>query len=256
MSVVDLSLGFVYYVIVAELCPPVAEVLEGIHNIVDIVVVFVREGGKLLRALYLGVGNGVVIQVKCTFGKIYIRSYIAGADRSGAAFYADVVRADGGAYYGEILVCEAVLVVVAGVYGYAVSHRNFHFFQQVFVYNTLVGAFRHSAGGDCEQIHAVRYGIRLCNKVAGPCVDAVRAYSPLYVVLRPQGFNVAFGQAEGGEHLYIHELLLIQIFIAGVFHIRCCGLETGEKRYGESYEYGYGKKTVFAVFYFPYEIFS
>ena len=82
MSVVDLSLGFVYYVIVAELCPPVAEVLEGIHNIVDIVVVFVREGGKLLRALYLGVGNGVVIQVKCTFGKIYIRSYIAGADGS------------------------------------------------------------------------------------------------------------------------------------------------------------------------------
>lgn len=81
-------------------------------------------------------------------------------------------------------------------------------------------------------------------------------YSPLYVVLRPQGFNVVFGQAEGGEHLYIHELLLIQIFIAGVFHIRRCGLETGEKRYGESYEYGYGKKTVFAVFYFPYEIFS
>ena len=96
----------------------------------------------------------------------------------------------------------------------------------------------------------------LCNKVAGPCVDAVRAYSPLYVVLRPQGFNVVFGQAEGGEHLYIHELLLIQIFIAGVFHIRRCGLETGEKRYGESYEYGYGKKTVFAVFYFSYEIFS
>lgn len=72
----------------------------------------------------------------------------------------------------------------------------------------------------------------------------------------PQGFNVVFGQAEGGEHLYIHELLLIQIFIAGVFHIRRCGLETGEKRYGESYEYGYGKKTVFAVFYFSYEIFS
>ena len=169
---------------------------------------------------------------------------------------ASAVSGCGPAYYGEILVCEAVLVVVAGVYGYAVSHRNFHFFQQVFVYNTLVGAFRHSAGGDCEQIHAVCYGIRLCNKVAGPCVDAVRAYSPLYVVLRPQGFNVVFGQTEGGEHLYIHELLLIQIFIAGVFHIRRCGLETGEKRYGESYEYGYGKKTVFAVFYFPYEIFS
>ena len=256
LSVVDLFQGFVYYVVVAELCPPVAEVLKGIYNIVNIVVVFVCERGELFRALHLSVGNGVVIQVKCTFGKIYIRSYIAGADRSGATFHADVVRADGGAYYGEILVCEAVLVVVAGVYGYAVSHRNLHSFQQVFVYNTLVRAFRHSAGGDCEQIHAVCYGIRLCNKVAGPCVDAVRAYSPLYVVLRPQGFNVVFGQAEGGEHLYIHELLLIQIFVAGVFHIRRCGLETGEKRYGESYEYGYGKKTVFAVFYFPYEIFS
>ena len=52
--------------------------------------VLVREGGEGLRARYLCVCDGVVIQVKCTFGKIYIRSYIAGADRSGAAFYADV----------------------------------------------------------------------------------------------------------------------------------------------------------------------
>ena len=232
---------------------------RGIHN----GLVGVREGHLLRRALHREVGGGVVIHGKGALGKAEEGRGLPGAEGGGPPLQADVEGGLDHAHHGELRPGQRIRIGPLGPQVQGVADDHVHLGEHQPVHHALVLRLRHPAVQQGQLVQFLGQGVDLHHGVAalgvrlhggGEGVDEIDPLGPLHRGLRRHGVDVLPGEAQGGEHLHVHELRLVHISIEGPLHVRRRGPEAGEKGHRQRRQDKDREEAALAVLHLPQEI--
>ena len=201
LCIVELFRRFIDQIVVPQLRARVAERLQLVDDGVDIVVIVAVKRGHLRRAGDAHIGRRVVVERERLARQVQIRLDRAAAERRGAALHRKVHRRAHRADDRIRVLRERVGEIVPRRQGDAISDRNVHQREHVFLHHALVRALGHAPVAQQHLVDAAaREGEDLDHRVErvgrGERVDDVLALGVLDLVLRSNGRDVIVGQAE------------------------------------------------------------
>ena len=201
LCIVELFRRLVDKIVVPQLRACVAERLQLIDDGVDIVVIVAVKRGHLRRAGDAHIGRRIVVERERLARQVKICLDRAAAERRRAALHRKIHRRAHRADDRIRVLRERVGEIVPRRQGDAISDRDAHQREHVFLHHALVRALGHASIAQQHLVDAAaREGEDLDHRVErvgrGKRVDDVLALGILDLVLRAQCGNVLVGQAE------------------------------------------------------------
>ena len=201
LCIIELFRRLVDEIVVPQLRACVAERLQLVDDGVDIVVIVAVKRGHLRRAGDAHIGRRVVVERERLARQVQIRLDRAAAECRRAALHRKV---HGRAHRADDrirVLRERVGEIVPRRQGDAISKRDVHQREHVFLHHALVRALGHAPVAQQHLVDAAaREGEDLDHRVErigrGKRVDDVLALGVLDLVLRANGRDVIVGQAE------------------------------------------------------------
>ena len=208
LRIIELFRRLIDEIVMAQLRPRVAERLELVDHIVDIVVIVAVKRGHLRRTGDADIGRRVVVERERLARQVQIRLDRTAAERRRAALHREVHRRAHRADDGIRVLRERVGKVVSRRQGDAVADRNVHQREHVFLHHALVRALGHASVAQQHLVDAAaREGEDLDDRFErtrrGERVDDVLALGVLDLVLRAKRGDVIVRQAERREQLNV-----------------------------------------------------
>ena len=230
LRLLQLLVGVVYQLLPPEGGAFLAQRLQSVDDPVQQVGVVTVKGGEFLGPLHQQKGGGIGVHVEGGRRQVHIGGYLAGAQGGGAPFHTDVIGAHHGAHNGKGGGSQGIGIVPLGLELEGVSHLQAQGLQEIFLHGTFVRCLRQSSVSDGDLIDALRQGPDLHHDIqvraGGKGVDVPDALHIQDVRLAAEDLQVLLRQAQGGHDLDVHEVLRVQITVAGVFHVRRGGAQT------------------------------
>ena len=201
LRIVELFRRLVDKIVVPQLRACVAERLQLVDDGVDIVVIVAVKRGHLRRAGDAHIGRRVVVERERLARQVQIRLDRAAAECRRAALHRKIHRRAHRADDRIRVLRERVGEIVPRRQGDAISDRDVHQREHVFLHHALVRALGHAPVAQQHLVDAAaREGEDLDHRVErvgrGERVDDVLALGVLDLVLRANGRDVIVGQAE------------------------------------------------------------
>ena len=230
----------------------IAESLERVDDIVDIVVVLVIERGHLRRARDARVGRRIVVERKRLARQVEVCLHRAAADRGGASLDRDIHRRTNGADHRVLLVRERVVHLAVRLKGDGIADGDAQKPQHILFHHALVRARGHPPLAQQHVVDALiaqRQDLydRFRPVGGGEGVEDILALGVFDVLLRTDRVDVLVRKPQGREHLNIRQMQRIEIIVAGLLHVRRGRLEPRKERHRQRHKDHHGKKAALRV---------
>ena len=208
LRIVELFRRFVHKLVVAQARAPLAEVLERVDHIVNIIIVFIVKRGHLRCVRNADIGRRIIVERERLARQVEIRLHRAAAERRRAALHRKVHRRAHRADHRVGVLRERIGKVVPRRERDRITDGNAHQREHIFLHHALVRTLGHAP---LAQQHiadaAIREGEDLHHRIErigrGKRVDDVFALGILDLILRAQRGNILIGQAKGRKHLNV-----------------------------------------------------